>query len=58
MLAEYQAATARVALEGTRRQAIQALASNPLVLSLPKAEALFDEMAAAHKAYLPPHLFS
>ena len=58
MLAEYQAATARVALQGTRRQAIQALASNPLVLSLPKAEALFDEMAAAHRAYLPQHLFS
>ena len=31
----------------TRREAIQALASNPLVLSLPQAEAIYDEMAAA-----------
>jgi 6-phospho-beta-glucosidase len=58
MLAEYQAATARVALYGNRRQAIQALASNPLVMSLSKAEALFDEMAAAHREYIPTHLFS
>ena len=58
MLAEYQAATARVALGGNRRQAIQALASNPLVMSLTKAEAIFDDMAAAHKEYLPAHLFS
>lgn len=58
MLAEYQAAAARVAWDGNRRQAIQALASNPLVMSLPKAEAMFDEMAAAHRAYLPDHLFS
>ena len=58
MLGEYQAATARVALNGNRRQAIQALASNPLVMSLTKAEAIFDEMAAAHRDYLPEHLFS
>ncbi|MBD8555064.1 glycoside hydrolase [Rhizobium sp. CFBP 8762] len=58
MLAEYQAATARVALNGNRRQAIQALASNPLVMSLTKAEAIFDEMAAAHRQYIPGHLSS
>lgn len=58
MLAEYQAATARVGWEGDRRQAIQALAGNPLVLSLAKAEALFDEMAAAHRPYLPERLFA
>lgn len=58
MLAEYQAATARVGWDGNRRQAIQALASNPLVMSLNKAEAIFDEMAAAHRDYISPTLFS
>ena len=58
MLGEYQAATARVAWEGNRREGIQALASNPLVLSLTKAEAIYDEMAAAHAAYLPERLLS
>lgn len=58
MLAEYQAATARVAWDGNRRQAIQALASNPLVMSLSKAEAIFDEMAAAHRPFISPTLFS
>lgn len=58
MLGQYQAATARAAWEGNRRQAIQALASNPLVLSLPRAEALYDEMANAHRAFLPERLFA
>lgn len=58
MLAEYQAATACVGWDGNRRQAIQALASNPLVLSLKKAEAIFDEMAHAHRDYISPTLFS
>ena len=56
MLAAYQAQTAAAAWSGTRREAIQALASNPLVLSLSKAEALYDEMGAAHRAYLPERL--
>lgn len=56
MLGEYQARTAEAAWCGTRREAIQALAGNPLVLSLPKAEAIYDEMAAAHRAYLPDRL--
>ena len=41
---------------GTRREAIRALASNPLVFSLHKAEAIYDEMAAALKEYLPARL--
>jgi 6-phospho-beta-glucosidase len=56
MLAAYQALAAEAARHGTRREAIQALASNPLVLELPKATAIYDEMAAAHRAYLPERL--
>jgi 6-phospho-beta-glucosidase len=56
MLAEYQALTAEAAWHGTRADAIRALASHPLVLSLSKAEALYDELAAAHRAFLPERL--
>ncbi|HEY0070338.1 MAG TPA: glycoside hydrolase [Chloroflexia bacterium] len=56
MLGEYQALTAEAAWSGTRRDAIRALASNPLCFSLRTAEALYDEMSAAHSAYLPPRL--
>jgi len=56
MLAEYQALTAEAAWSGTRREAIRALASNPLCFSLPTAEALYDEMAARHREYLPERL--
>ncbi len=56
MLGEYQALTAEAAWSGTRREAVQALASNPLVPSLRTAETLYDEMAAALKDYLPPRL--
>ncbi len=56
MLGEYQALTAEAAWSGTRRDAIRALASHPLVFSLYKAEALYDEMAAAHQRYLPERL--
>lgn len=56
MLGEYQALTAEAAWSGTRRDAIRALASNPLVLSAAKAETLYDEMAAAHRQYLPERL--
>lgn len=56
MLGEYQALTAEAAWSGTRIDGIRALASNPLVFSLEKAEAIYDEMAAAHRAYLPERL--
>lgn len=58
MLGQYQTATARAAWEGDRHQAIQALASNPLVMSLTKAEAIYAEMAEAHRAYLPERLLA
>ena len=56
MLGEYQALTAEAAWSGTRRDAVRALASHPLVMSLPTAEALYDELAAAHSAFLPERL--
>jgi 6-phospho-beta-glucosidase len=56
MLGEYQALAAEAAWSGSRRDAIRALASNPLVLSLHKAEAIYDEMAAAHSQFLPERL--
>ncbi len=56
MLGEYQALTAQAAWTGGRREGIQALASHPLVLSLSRAERIYDEMAAAHRAYLPDRL--
>jgi 6-phospho-beta-glucosidase len=57
-LGEYQALTAEAAWSGTRRDGVRALASHPLVGTLPKAEAIYDEMAAAHRAYLPARLLS
>jgi 6-phospho-beta-glucosidase len=56
MLGEYQALTAEAAWSGTRVDALRALASHPLVFSLPKAETIYDEMAAAHRDYLPKRL--
>lgn len=56
MLGEYQALTAEAAWSGTRCDAVRALASHPLVLSLATAEILYDEMAAAHRAWLPGRL--
>jgi 6-phospho-beta-glucosidase len=56
LLGEYQALAAEAAWSGTRREAIQALASNPLVLSLNKATAIYDEMAAALRDHLPARL--
>lgn len=58
MLGEFQSLAADAAWRGTRIDAIRALASNPLVMSFSKAEAIYDEMAAAHKAYLPKRLLS
>lgn len=56
MLGEYQMLAADAAWNGTRQDAIRALASNPLCFSLPVAEAIYDELAAAHKDYLPERL--
>ena len=58
MLGEYQALAAEAAWSGTRRDAIRALSSHPLVFSLPLAETLYDEMAAVHKQYLPERLLN
>jgi 6-phospho-beta-glucosidase len=55
-LGEYQLLTAAAAWSGTRRDAVRALASHPLVLTLPAAEAIYDEMSAAHRAHLPDRL--
>jgi 6-phospho-beta-glucosidase len=55
-LAEYQLLAAQAAWNGARREAIQALAANPLCSSLAKTEALYDELAAAHRDYLPERL--
>ena len=58
LLGEYQWLTAEVAWAGTRRDAIRALASHPWLLDLHRAEALYDEMAAAHRQHLPERLLS
>ena len=55
-LAEYQMLTADAAWNGTRRDAIRALLSNPLCSSLPTAEAIYDELATAHREHLPERL--
>src|SRR5262249_8177997 len=56
MLGEYQALTAEAAWSGSRADAVRALASHPLVFSLHTAEAIYDEMAAAHRHLLPERL--
>lgn len=56
MLGEYQLLAARAAWDGTRLDAIRALASNPLVMSPRKAEQVYDEMAAKLKDHLPERL--
>jgi 6-phospho-beta-glucosidase len=56
MLGEYQSLAADAAWHGTRREAVRALASNPLCYSLPLAEAVYDELAAVHKDWLPDRL--
>ena len=57
-LGEYQALAAETAWNGTRRDGICTLASHPLVLSLEKAEAIYDELAAAHRSHLPERLLA
>lgn len=56
MLAEYQALTAEAAWSGTRKDAVRALAANPLVRSLAKAETIYDELAHAQRDLLPERL--
>jgi 6-phospho-beta-glucosidase len=56
MLGEYQAVAAEAAWSGSRRDAVRALCANPLVMRLPLAERLYDELAAAHRRYLPERL--
>jgi 6-phospho-beta-glucosidase len=56
MLSEYQSLTAEAAWHGTRAEAVRALAANPLVFDLRLAQALYDEMAAAHRDHLPERL--
>lgn len=58
MLGEYQMLAAEAAWCGQRIDAVRALASHPLVLSMEKAEVLYDEMAAALRDYLPERLLS
>ena len=55
-LGEYQQLAARAAWEEDRHLALQALASNPLVPSLPVAKALYAEMSAVQATYLPAGL--
>lgn len=57
-LAEYQSLTAAAAWDGSRREAIRALLANPLSRSLSRVEAVYDELAAAHRAYLPERLLA
>jgi 6-phospho-beta-glucosidase len=58
MLGEYQALAAEAAWSGNRTDAIRALASHPLVYSLHTAEAIYDELAAAHQHLLPERLLA
>lgn len=55
-LAEYQMLAADVAWDGTRKDGIRALAANPLVRSLDRAERIYDELAEAHRDHLPARL--
>jgi 6-phospho-beta-glucosidase len=56
MLAEYQWLAAEAAWEGDRRDAVRALAAHPWMTSIHTTEALYDEMAAAHREHLPERL--
>ncbi len=56
MLKNAKSKQERTQREVSAGNAIRALASNPLVLSLAKAAALDNEMAAAQQAYLPERL--
>jgi len=55
-LGEYEYLAAEAAWDGDRRDAVRALAANPLVRTLPRAERLYGALAAAHRAHLPERL--
>jgi 6-phospho-beta-glucosidase len=55
-LGEYEYLAAEAAWQGDRRDAVRALAANPLVRTLPRAEKLYGALAAAHRAHLPERL--
>jgi 6-phospho-beta-glucosidase len=55
-LGEYEYLAAEAAWAGDRRDAVRALAANPLVRTLPRAEQLYGALAAAHRAHLPERL--
>jgi len=55
-LGQYQQAAADAAWSGDARDAMRALAANPLVRSIDLAERLYAEMAHAHRAHLPERL--
>jgi 6-phospho-beta-glucosidase len=57
-LAEYQVLTADAAWSGSRRDAVRALSSHPWMTEIRVAEALYDEMAAAHRELLPERLLA
>jgi 6-phospho-beta-glucosidase len=57
MLAEYQRLAAQAAWDGSAKDALRALVSNPLVLSPTRAEAIYRELAAAQRDYLPERLW-
>ncbi|NDV01330.1 glycoside hydrolase [Pseudoroseicyclus tamaricis] len=56
MLAEYQRLAADAAWTGGRTEAIQALTANPLVMQLPVAEAIWEDMVAAQGDLLPARM--
>jgi 6-phospho-beta-glucosidase len=58
MLAEYQSLAAAAAWHGGRKDAVRALAANPLVLNVGLAERLYAALATAHEAYLPERLLA
>jgi 6-phospho-beta-glucosidase len=57
-LGEYQMLAAEAAWSGNRTDAVRSLAANPLVLSMSKAESIYDEMAHALRDYLPERLLA
>ncbi|MBX3087428.1 MAG: hypothetical protein KF742_02975 [Cryobacterium sp.] len=57
-LAEYQYLAGLAAWRGTRADGIRAMAAHPLVPTLAVAKELYDEMAYAHRNYLPKGLLA
>jgi 6-phospho-beta-glucosidase len=55
-LGEYQYLAGKAAWSGTRQDAVRALCANPLVRTAEHATTLYNELAAAHAAYLPDRL--